>query len=486
MRHDDGTTIAMGAVGLLVAAGLATRAGGANKGPKFVVKTPAEGRKLIASKVYTDNWNKALGVKPKHRVAVLLPCAGTKPFSESPSHKHGYMPALEGLAVDRYIVAEPLGVVPWAWENTWPNNAYDFPPDKLQGGAWDLLVDRVRAWFTRGPGQRYDKILLALPRHHGGLVKAATVGLDLPTVDLSIHACRLEEACSDKTFRATTGDYQAYLRKAVQAQLRKGSSNRPARTTDPDEIARRVRAFLQPKADDWNFKGRLYGDAGPVEERRAEREVGRAAGRTVLGMGSSRVVFALPGSRVLKVAYWNGRESNLNEAGLWRIVSTHPELADVAECLAPVLDQADDGSWLIMARYNPGAGKDLNHRCRAVRKEFGIRDYTMSNLGSRPGDTHAKIIDYGFLNPHTLRAGLRGRGVQRGSLSVITDQGFHRTASARQGPSRPLQLWGGVGLVKGRVLDFGSGRGGDCTSRAIVCHDPNHTALAAFRRTGSS
>jgi hypothetical protein len=167
---------------------------------------------------------------------------------------------------------------------------------------------------------------------------------------------------------------------------------------------------------------------------------------------------------VLKVAYWNGRESNLNEAGLWHMASTHPELADVAECLAPVLDQADDGSWLIMARYNPGSGADLSHRCRAVRKEFGIRDYTESNLGARRGDRHARIIDYGFLNPHTLRAALRGRGVQRGSLSVVTDQGFHRTASSRQGPSRPLQLWRGAGLVTGSVLDFGSGRGADCTN----------------------
>lgn len=186
-----------------------------NKGGEFVVRSPEAGRRLIASKTYTDNWRQALKVKPTHRVAVLVPCAGTKPFSEAPSHKHGYVPALQGLNVDRYVVAEPLGIVPWEWEGTWPNNAYDFPPEQLRGKGRELLAKRVRAWFTEGPGKRYDRIYFALPGHHGRLVADATEGLTLPVEDVSITACR-ETSCGDGVHRATSKDYVRWLRRRVK------------------------------------------------------------------------------------------------------------------------------------------------------------------------------------------------------------------------------------------------------------------------------
>ena len=50
---------------------------------KFIVKSAKEGLKVIQHKDITDNWKKSLKVKPKSRVAVLLPCAATKPFAES-------------------------------------------------------------------------------------------------------------------------------------------------------------------------------------------------------------------------------------------------------------------------------------------------------------------------------------------------------------------------------------------------------------------
>jgi hypothetical protein len=213
------TPLAIAAVAALAAAAELSRRGSRNK-RHFTVKTPKQGLDLIESKVYTDNWRKALKVQPRHDVAVLVPCAGTKPFSEAPSHKHGYMPALEGLAVDRWVVAEPLGVVPWSWEQTWPNDAYDYPPSMLKGAARDLLVERIQAWF-RGPGQKYRRIFLALPGHHGKLVRDATKGMELPLVDVSISACR-DRACSQRSFRATSQEYRDWLR----SQVRSGSRNR--------------------------------------------------------------------------------------------------------------------------------------------------------------------------------------------------------------------------------------------------------------------
>ena len=126
-----GENLTLGIVAALAVAGVARRGSAA----RHTVRSPDEGHKLIASKLYTDNWRKALKHPRHHKVAVLVPCAGTKPFSEAPSHKHGYMPALDGLKVDRWVVAEPLGVVPWSWEQTYPNNAYDFPPDQFEGSG---------------------------------------------------------------------------------------------------------------------------------------------------------------------------------------------------------------------------------------------------------------------------------------------------------------------------------------------------------------
>jgi hypothetical protein len=208
--------------------------------PTFVVRSPAAGHRLIAGKVYTDNHRRSLRVRPHHRTAVLVPCAGTKPFSEAPSHKHGYLPALDGAAADVYVVAEPLGVVPWAWEDRYPNNAYDFPPAQLKGPGRALLVTRIREWFE-AVGKKYDRIYLALPGHHGRLVREATSGLTLPLVDVSITACRSRRSCGTNIHRATSGSYRKYLSRAVHT----GSAARA-----PGPLVGAVRAALSPELVD--------------------------------------------------------------------------------------------------------------------------------------------------------------------------------------------------------------------------------------------
>ena len=62
----------------------------------------------------------------------------------------------------------------------------------------------------------------------------------------------------------------------------------------------------------------------------------------------------------------------------------------------------------------------------------------------------------------------------RGSRSVVTDNGFHRTAITRSSPSKPFAHFRKHGLVRGQVLDFGSGRGGDCGGSEVRCYDPHH------------
>jgi hypothetical protein len=69
-----------------------------------------------------------------------------------------------------------------------------------------------------------------------------------------------------------------------------------------------------------------------------------------------------------------------------------------------------------------------------------------------------------------------------GSPNVVTDSGYHRTAIAGQKPSAPLRhlLEHHSAWVKGKVLDFGTGRGRDCKALSkrrnlsVSCYDPHH------------
>jgi threonine dehydrogenase-like Zn-dependent dehydrogenase len=84
--------------------------------------------------------------------------------------------------------------------------------------------------------------------------------------------------------------------------------------------------------------------------------------------------------------------------------------------------------------------------------------------------------DHGTLLAIGTVAALAALGARRarGSRSVVTDQGFHRTAITRKQPSRPIQLWEEAGMVQTPALDFGSGRGADCAIDTVDCHDPHH------------
>ena len=85
--------------------------------------------------------------------------------------------------------------------------------------AVDLLVERIRGWLE-GPGAHYERILLALPGHHGKLVRDAAEGLSLPMEDLSISACRSGTSCGSNVHRATSEQYRRWLRRKVKEMSR--------------------------------------------------------------------------------------------------------------------------------------------------------------------------------------------------------------------------------------------------------------------------
>ena len=187
--------------------------------PRFLVRSPSQGLKTIEHPEITANWKRSLKWKPRHKKAVLLPCAGTKPFPEAPSHAHGYLPALEGKKVDLFVVSEPLGVVPYDWSRRFPQAHYDFPPRFLQGEGRTLLVHRIADWLCK-VGTKYKKIYLALPAHHRSLVTEAMASMhSVPggwiVDDVGLGACLASGACPPGHVRPTTESYRKFLREQV-------------------------------------------------------------------------------------------------------------------------------------------------------------------------------------------------------------------------------------------------------------------------------
>ena len=189
---------------------------GINRKKKFIVTSIEEGFRVIKHKDITANWKKSLRVRPKNRIAVLVPCAATKPFSESPSHKYGYLRALEGKDVDVYIVSEPLGIVPYSWQKKYPNADYDYPPKFLRGKAWKLLAERMGEWFDR-IYPKYDRVYSALPGHHQKLVKDA---IEQSEEDVKLKSVTISDfrKVSGQTniFRASSRDYVSFLKDRIK------------------------------------------------------------------------------------------------------------------------------------------------------------------------------------------------------------------------------------------------------------------------------
>ncbi len=186
------------------------------KKPDFVVRSTKQGLNLIRHPAIAKNFAKALRWRPRNELAVLVPCAGTKPFPEAPSHKQGYLAALEGKDADLWVVSEPLGVVPYEWSRDFPNANYDFPPRYLKGEAWDALVERVAEWLEK-VALKYERVFVALPGHHERLLRAALELHNPGNLRDATHSqCISSKACPPGHGRATSKKYRRYLGAVVK------------------------------------------------------------------------------------------------------------------------------------------------------------------------------------------------------------------------------------------------------------------------------
>lgn len=183
--------------------------------PELAVSGPNSAARVMNHSAVLEQHASSLGRRRRNPVAVLVPCAKGKPFRESASHRFTYCPALSGQSVDVWVVSEPMGVIPYADTDRWPNDAYDFPPQLLAGPPRRQLVDRIGEWLAlRGRG--YERLVLALPRHHMALVREGSRGIDgLVFENAGVSACKERGACPADYDQVTTGPYRDFLSSVV-------------------------------------------------------------------------------------------------------------------------------------------------------------------------------------------------------------------------------------------------------------------------------
>ena len=76
------------------------------------------------------------------------------------------------------------------------------------------------------------------------------------------------------------------------------------------------------------------------------------------------------------------------------------------------------------------------------------------------------------------------KAAREGSGNVVASSGYDQTAMARTGPSAPVQHLRAHApeLLRGRVLDFGSGRGADAKALGATPYDPHHPKASVRKR----
>jgi len=106
------------------------------------------------------------------KILLLLPCSAKKPYSFSKSHRR-FKERIDNLRnpqiVHEVILTSPLGIVPRELELTYPASSYDIPVT----GLWDEDEKKmIRELLTRYLEiNRYDKVILHLPKNIGGIIK---------------------------------------------------------------------------------------------------------------------------------------------------------------------------------------------------------------------------------------------------------------------------------------------------------------------------
>jgi hypothetical protein len=144
---------------------------------------------------------------------------------------------------------------------------------------------------------------------------------------------------------------------------------------------------------DWSEEWDALDEAAP--------EFSRRTGFPFLGGGNTRMVFALDDRTVLKLAYMgdSGAEANLHECEVWAEWSV-AEPEESRRWLAPVVDCASGGEWLVMERAAAVTRDEvppLNWGSVADQAlgRMGIADAAGGAQWGRLSDGRVVLVDYG-------------------------------------------------------------------------------------------
>jgi hypothetical protein len=214
----------------------------------------------------------------------------------------------------------------------------------------------------------------------------------------------------------------------------------PARRRELDAMAARYRRRLQG-AEAWGRPGTELSRHWAAQER---RERGYAI--EYLGHGRDRSVFRIP-EGALKLEHHEGLgRFNLLEVDFWRRAPVQ-----IQPYLVPVLDAAEDGSWLLMEEVEVAP-----HSSRLPRdvelglKACGVGDYSKGTNLSVDG----RIVDYSFVRSQADRERCLRGGVDISAL-LSPDERRRRPGwrGIRQAPPRPRGEAAGQTFDPQRFMD---------------------------------
>ena len=120
-------------------------------------------------------------------------------------------------------------------------------------------------------------------------------------------------------------------------------------------------------------------------------------------------------------------------------------------------------------RYLPAAAFDL---------------LTPAEVGATTRAKRAGLARGQQFTPQPANIARKTKKAREGAANVIAPSGYDQTAMARTGPSAPVQHLRAHApqLLRGRLLDFGSGRGADATALRATPYDPHHPDAAVRKR----
>jgi len=116
-------------------------------------------------------------------------------------------------------------------------------------------------------------------------------------------------------------------------------------------------------------------------------------------------------------------------------------------------------------RYLPAAAFDL---------------LTPAEVGATTRAKRAGLARGQQFTPQPPKIARKTKKAREGGANVIAPSGYDQTAMARTGPSAPVQhlRTHAPALLRGRLLDFGSGRGADAKALRATPYDPHHPDAA--------